>query len=347
MKKSLYLIMLLISSISLVNAQETVLKPMVDHAVYFDISPPLRDMIKSSPEQLDASWKDGVVPNYINPDLKNKQQQGFPGYHDPGLQDYNGSLPSDTTIQNFEGMANVSGSVPPDTHGEVGLNHFFQVINCAYSIYNKSGNKILGPLASSSVWTGMPNNANSGDAIVLYDEQANRWLFSQFSLPNGSSTAPFYQMIAISQTPDPTGSWYRWEYEFSKMPDYPKFGVWTDAYYMSANLFMGGWAGNGAYCFDRTAMIAGNPDAQRISFTISPGGDGFISFLPSDCDGTFPAMGTPNYFTYICLGGSPRLGMYEFHANWANPASSTFSNKVYLNVNSFRRRRKWDCPEGF
>jgi len=275
MKKSLYLLMMMVSAINLAHAQETILKPKVSHAVYFDISPPLRDMMKSEPGKLDASWKDGVIRNYFS-SFKD-QQPARPGYRDPGLQDHNGDLPSDTTIQNFEGMGNISGAVPPDTHGEVGYNHFFQVVNTAYSIYNKSGNKILGPLASSSVWTGMPNNANSGDAIVIFDEQANRWFFSQFSLPNGSSTAPFYQMIAVSQTPDPTGSWYRWEYVFTKMPDYPKFGVWSDGYYMSSNLFMGGWVGNGADCFDRAAMLVGNPEAQRISFTIPPGGDGFTS----------------------------------------------------------------------
>jgi hypothetical protein len=333
MKKTFSLLILLLPVMNFAVAQETALKPRVDRAVYFDVSPPLRDMMKSEPGKLDASWKDGVVKNYFS--IVTGQQPDGPVSGDPGLQDYNGDLPSDTTIQNFEGMPNVSGSVPPDTHGEVGVNYFFQVVNCAYSIYNKSGNKVLGPMASSTVWSGMPNNTNSGDAIILYDEQANRWLFSQFSLPNGSSTAPFYQMIAVSQTPDPTGSWYRWEYAFTKMPDYPKFGVWSDGYYMASNLFMGGWDGNSADCFDRDAMLAGNPEAQRISFTIPPGGDGFTSPLPSDCDGTLPPLGTPNYFTYIRTGGTQRLGICEFHVDWTNPANSTYGNKAYLNVNGF------------
>jgi hypothetical protein len=218
------------------------------------------------------------------------------------------------------------------------LNHYFQVTNCSYAIYNKSGGKIFGPAGNSTVWSGMPHNSNDGDAIVLFDELANRWLFSQFSLPNGSSTAPFYQMIAVSQTPDPTGSWYRWVYEFSAMPDYPKFGIWPDAYYMSTNNFGtggAGWVGNGAYAYDRTAMIAGDPNAARISFTVPPGSDGFISLLPADCDGVFPAMGTPNYFTYIRTGGTQRLGVYEFHADWTTPANSTFGNLAFLNVTPF------------
>ena len=63
---------------------------------------------------------------------------------------------------------------------------------------------------------------------------------SQFALPNnyfGLLFAPFYQCIAISQTPDPTGAYYRYQYQFSKLNDYPKFGVWPDGYYMAINQF--------------------------------------------------------------------------------------------------------------
>ena len=338
MKYTHCLLALLLTVPGFASAQDTPrLIPEVKRPVYFDVSPPLRDMLKTSAGQSDGSWKEGVVNNYVDP-LNADGGQGRVNTADPGLQDYFGSLITDTTIQNFDGMGNVSGYVPPDTHGDVGFNHYFQVINCSYSIYNKSGGRIFGPAGNSTVWSGMPNNSNDGDAIVLFDELANRWLFSQFSLPTGSATAPFFQMIAISQTSDPTGSWYRWEYEFSAMPDYPKFGIWTDGYYMSTNNFGtggAGWVGNGACSFDRTAMLAGDPDAAMISFTLPPGSDGFISLLPSDCDGPFPAAGTPNYFTYIRNGGAQRLGIYEFHSDWTNPANSTFGNLGYLNVNPF------------
>jgi hypothetical protein len=338
MRNAIFSLLLLVFTSNFVASQVKPLIPCVDHAVYFDVSPPLRDMLRSPILQSDGSWKDGVVNNYVNLHGDSDMKPGEPAPYDPGLQDHFGNLLSDTTIQNFDGMGNIGGYVPPDTHGDVGLNHYFQVVNCSYSIYNKSGGRIFGPAGNSTVWSGMPHNSNDGDAIVLFDELANRWLFSQFSLPNGSSTAPFYQMIAVSQTPDPTGSWYRWVYEFSAMPDYPKFGIWPDAYYMSTNNFGtggAGWIGNGAYSYDRTAMIAGDPNAQRISFNLPPGGDGFISLLPADCDGVFPAMGTPNYFTYIRTGGTQRLGVYEFHSDWGTPANSTFGNLNYLNVTPF------------
>jgi hypothetical protein len=335
MRNIICILLVLLTAAGVVSAQDSPLVPKVDRPVYFDVSPPLCDILPAAIDISTSSWKDGEVKNIFDFDRDKDNDPARNLQADAALQDHFGSLLSDTTIRNFDGMG-AAGWVPPDTHGDVGYHHYFQVINCSYSIYNKSGAKILGPVASSSVWAGMPNNSNDGDAIVLYDEQSNRWLFSQFSLPNGSSTAPFYQMIAVSQTPDPTGSWYRYVYEFDAMPDYPKFGVWPDGYYMSSNNYGGpGGLDNGAYAYDRTAMLAGNPEAQRISFTLNNANEGYPSLLPADCDGTFPPYGTPNYFTYINTAGGQRLGIYEFHADWSTPLNSTFENLSYLNVAPF------------
>ncbi|MCK9203081.1 MAG: T9SS type A sorting domain-containing protein [Bacteroidales bacterium] len=334
MKKIISLFMFPLMALN-VLAQEPgeTLKPTVDLPVYFDISPPLRDMVKTYPAKVDKSWRDGAVKNYF--DVKNDTAQPYiPDYMDPGLQTWKGPLTADTTLQNFAGLGNVNGTVPPDTEGDVGPNHYFQVVNCSYAIYNKTGNKIMGPYQSSSIFSGMPNNINSGDAIVLYDEQADRWIFSQFSLPSGNTN---YIMIAVSQTPDPMGSWYRYQYSYNQLPDYPKFGVWPDGYYMTANRFtIAGqeYAGVGVYAFDRAAMLAGSATATRISFTLNAANEAF-GVLPSDCDGEFPPMGTPNYFTYVTRTGTQHLGIYEFHANFANPTGSTFSNKINLNVTPF------------
>jgi hypothetical protein len=331
MKKQVLFVLMLVASVISSFGQELPLIPQVDKPIYFDVSPPLRDMIQREQEKSDRSWKDGVVPNVFPPVEAGDAIKST--LSDPSIQMSFGPLLTDTTIRNFNGIA-ASGSVPPDTYGEAGSTCYFQVVNTSYAIYNKSGIKIFGPTASSSIFAGMPNNANSGDAVVCWDEVANRWLFSQFSLPNYPN-GPFYQMIAVSQTPDPTGSWYRYQYSFTLMPDYPKFGVWADGYYMSSNNFgTSGWSSGGAYGYDRTAMLAGDPTAQRISFTISKSIMGYSTFLPSDCDGTFPAVGTPNYFTYIRTS-LQYLRIYEFHADWATPANSTFGNYIDLPVNAF------------
>jgi len=335
MKKFIAMFMLLALGMSTTIAQKEVLKPEVAYPVYFDVSPPLRDMVKYAPAKADNSWKDGIVKNKFDINQGPEQKSAIPDFMNPITQDYIGSVATDTTLQNFDGVNNVSGYNPPDTHGDVGPNHYFQVVNCSYAIYNKTGTKLLGPTGNSSVWNGMPNNSNDGDAVVLYDEVADRWLFTQFSLPHYPN-GPYFQMIAVSTTPDPTGSWYRYEYQYTEMPDYPKFGIWPDGYYMGCNRFANGssFAGTGADAFDRAAMLAGTPTAARISFTLPSSNEAFTA-IPADCDGAFPPMGTPEYFTYIRNQGPRHLGIIEFHADWTTPANSTFGTSLNITVPTY------------
>lgn len=313
-------------------AQNGVSKPLVQKPTYFDISPPLRDMVKYAPEKVDNSWKDGIVRNYNNPYGATANEQMKAVGVDPNVQRWFGQTLSDTSILNFGGNNNTQGYVPPDTYGDVGPNNYFQVVNCHYTIYDKSGTLLFGPTNNSSVWNGMPNNYNSGDAVVVYDEVADRWLFSQFSLPSGNS-GPFYQMIAISQTPDPTGSWYRYQYTFTDMGDYPKIGVWPDGYYMTVNRFhnASSYVGIGTMAFNRTKMLVGDPTAEMVEFTLDQSNEAW-AMLPSDCDGAFPPLGTPNYITYQA---NQHLQIYEFHVNWDTLTNSTFTKSTTLPVNPY------------
>ncbi len=335
MKKIIYVLFVLILYSSFTIAQNDVSKPIIRKPVYFDVSPPLRDMVQIPASKVDQSWKQGVVKNGLNTynPFRSKNQNGWEA--DANIQKAFGQVLTDTTIQNFDGVGNISGYTPPDTDGDVGPNHYFQVINCSYAIYNKTGTKLLGPVSSSSIWSGMPHNSNDGDAIVLYDVQADRWLFSQFSLPSFPS-GPFYQMIAISQTPDPTGAWYRYQYSYTEMGDYPKFGVWVDGYYMSINRFSAGssnYVGTGAVAFERDKMLTGDPTAQSVEFTLSSSNNAY-AVLPSNCQGTFPPAGTPNFFTYH-NNGPNQLRILEFHTDWTTPSNSSYTLTASLPVNSF------------
>ena len=343
MKKYYLLFLLLVICMNFSFAQNQPLKPEVAYPVYFDISPPLRDMIKQTPPKADNSWKDGIVKNKFNIFKEDPNQyKGIPDFQHPVVQDYFGKVTTDTTIQNFDGVNNVQGYIPPDTDGDVGKNYYFQVVNCSYAIYSKAGVKLVGPFASSTVWNGMPNNSNDGDAVILYDEIADRWLFTQFSLPSAGN----FQMIAISQTNDPTGSWYRYQYSFTAMPDYPKFGIWPDGYYMSSNRFAGGssYSGTGADAYDRTAMLAGSPTAARVSFTLPSSNEAFTA-IPADCDGPFPPAGTPEYFVYIRTSGSQHLGINEFKTDWVTPTNSTYGSNLGLPVAPFNSSLAGGIPQ--
>ncbi len=322
-------LILLLFCITGVSAQTEGLKPEIKHPIYFDVSPPLRD-IPPIVHKTDNTWK--VIKNYFDV-RKNQNKETFPSdWLDPLIQHRKMIPTTDTTIENFLGNTNTQGYDPPDTYGDVGPNHYFQIVNCHFSIYSKTGTLLLGPTSNETIWSGMPHNSNGGDGIVMYDEQADRWLVAQLSYPSGYDL----EMIAVSQTPDPTGSWYRWEYSFTGLPDYPKFGVWPDGYYMAVNRFNASgtnYLGTGQAAFDRTAMLAGDSAARMVYLTL-PSNNNAYALLPSDCDGAFPPSGTPNYFTYM-MDGPDYLGIYEFHVDWTNTANSTFSNFLQLPVATF------------
>ncbi len=304
-------------------------KPEVVNSQKNDVSPPLRDIPPIEPR---AEPGDREIP--LHPLPKSKVPKA-PPEKDPVLQDRPGSfeqMPSPD--RSFEGVNNRNGVLPPDTNGDVGLNHYVQTVNLSFAIWDKNGTLLYGPANTNTLWSGFGGPCeikNNGDPIVLYDAAADRWLISQFALPNYPS-GPFYECIAVSQTGDPTGAWYRYAFKISdtKMNDYPKFGVWPDAYYMSVNQFSGNsWAGAGAVAFEREKMLAGL-SAQMVYFDLYGVNPNLGGMLPSDLDGgNSPPAGSPNYFLQFDdnAWGYPQdqVELWKFHVDWTNPSNSTFT----------------------
>ena len=126
-----------------------------------------------------------------------------------------------------------------------------------------------------------------GDPVVVYDRIADRWIVSQFSV----STTPYLQCVAVSQTGNPTGSWNRYSFSYTAFNDYPKMGVWPDAYYVSFNMFTGGstFAGAKVCAYDRTKMLSGQAATQQCFNTSTTYG----GILPSHLTGpTLPPAGS-------------------------------------------------------
>jgi hypothetical protein len=269
---------------------------------------------------------------------------------DPVLQGpIEGGEPSaPTTGANFEGVNNVNGVLPPDTVGDVGPNHYVQMVNLSFAIFSRETGEILyGPVNNNTLWQGFGGpceTTNNGDPIVLYDHLADRWMMSQFALPR-FPRGPFYQCIAISKTGDPLGQWHRYEFTISqdKLNDYPKFGVWPDGYYMAVNqfkcnFFSCSWAGQGVVAFERDQMLNGGA-ARMVYFDLYNTDPNLGGMLPSDLDGPAPPAGTPNYFSQVddnAWGYSPdQLQIWEFRTNWSSPTSSTFAKWGALGTAAF------------
>ena len=240
---------------------------------------------------------------------------------------------------NYEGTTNTESSYPPDPMGEVGPNHYVQIVNFHFQIFNKAGATLYGPAPTKSLWSGFGapcETRNDGDGIVLYDSIANRWLISQMTSAVDSNNL-YGQCIAISTTPDPTGSYYRYYVPMGAVVppattgefyDYPKYGVWPDGYYFTANRYTsptGSRTGASAIVLNRTAMLAGQPLTYQ-EFPVT----GWPTMLPADLDGaTQPAPGTPGYFGSVT---STDFLIWTLAVNWANPAQSVFTGPTALPV---------------
>src|SRR5581483_6599578 len=97
---------------------------------------------------------------------------------------------------------------PPDPNGDVGPNHYVQVVNFSFAVFDKAGNRLTAPRLIHTLFSGLP-------------------------IPNDPAP-PYYQCVAISQTGDPTGAYnlYSFIVSSAKFNDYVKWGVWPDGYYM-------------------------------------------------------------------------------------------------------------------
>ena len=211
---------------------------------------------------------------------------------------------------------------PPDTTGDVGPNHYVQWVNLRYSIYTLTrgaNNEITAfnlvpgfPKNGNVVWQGFGGRCqtdNDGDPIVQYDQLADRWILTQFAV----SSQPFTQCVAVSSSPDPTGTYFRYAFSYSRdFNDYPKMGVWPDAYYISYNMFRNGrsFVGGQVCALERAQMLAGGSARQACVRTTSG-----HSLEPADLEGTtLPPAGSPNLLMSITTS---TVQFWRFAVNWA------------------------------
>jgi hypothetical protein len=212
---------------------------------------------------------------------------------------------------------------PPDTTGDIGPNHYVQWVNLRYAIYSvvrDGSNTITGfnlvpgfPKNGNVLWQGFggPCEAtNDGDPIVQYDQLADRWVLTQFAV----TSSPFTQCVAVSTGPDPTGTYNRYAYSYgSDFNDFPKMGVWPDAYYITYNMFRRGtsFSGSKVCALERDKMLTGAAARQICAQTSRF----FGSLLPADLEGSaLPASGTANPLLSIT---SSSVLFWKFAVNWA------------------------------
>lgn len=319
-------------------------------AAAFDVSPPLRELATRPAPPASGDF-DEDEDDSVRPVIDN----GYTG--DGALQPASAAARAQDPLEqisppriSFEGVANSANPIlisPPDPNGEVGPNHYVQTVNVQYAVYSKTGARLAGPAQIGTLFAGFPIEdctGFNGDPVVLYDQQVDRWLITQFTVDGPE----FWNCVAISTSPDPTGTYFRYAFSTGpNFPDYPKYGVWNNAYFLSTREFApdDSFAGIGAYALEKSRMVAGNPNARAISFLLPPGdapnltGDGL---LPTDWDGPRPPRpGTPNWFVGTQDDGAgtgaafDALNVFEFNVDWRPVPRATFGLAAQIPVAQF------------
>jgi hypothetical protein len=312
---SLLAIFVLVSSFGAVQAapqtaqqvQRVSVEPKFSSAAAFDVSPALRDLALSARRSAARTARENELRE-IRPDrglVMTDQGHSPDGALQTGNRRQAVSAAIPAPMANFEGLSNLDNFNifgfrvnPPDPVGDVGPNHYVEMINLVFGVYSKTGTLLLGPVDTGTLWAGFPVEDctdPSGDPIVIYDQFVDRWLLSQFT-----TRGPiYYDCVAISQTGDPTGAYYRYAFITQPdpdlpggtfFPDYPKYGVWKDSYIMTTRDFGDvDEYGISVYALEKNKMVEGDPKARAVQFFLDSNivplnliGDWL---LPPDIDG--------------------------------------------------------------
>jgi hypothetical protein len=299
-----------------------------------DVSPPLTELVKRSVPQLFERVHEAEPVRAI-PHLRTRPAEQVV---DPVVQTVLGGPNIPSTTVNFEGMGTgLAGftvqSAPPDTDGDIGPNHYVQIVNSGVTIFSRAGAKLLGPMNTNTFFSGFGGacaTTNDGDGVVRYDRIADRWVIAQFSVNGGSG--PFFQCVAVSTSPDPTGTYNRYQFSYGTtgFNDYPKMGLWPDGYYTTFNIFTGNTFSGGKVCaYDRAKMLTGGAATQQCF----DAGSAFGGLLASDLDGpTLPPTGSPNFIGAI---DTTAIDFWKMHVDFTTPANSTFVGPTTIPIAAY------------
>jgi hypothetical protein len=311
-------------------------------AVSFDHD--LRDLPQTGPKDKKPAREMGTPPN------AGPNGNGIDSVLQTADATILAAAPSPSTSFKGLDLQNWGGGWPPDTHGDVGPEHYIQAVNTSIGVFDKASGTLLAPFTFNDFFvanggSGACATLNYGDPVVLYDQVSGRWIITDFAFAGNGSTPPYYECIAVSKTADPvSGGWWLYTLvaDTASLNDYPKLGIWNDGIYMSANMFKRGrtYAGTKVWALNRDDLISGAA-LRTVAFKL---GTSYFSLLPANMKGAAAPAGTPEYFLSD-YGSNTSVKMWKFTTNWTTPSSSTLSGPTSIAVASFTRPSSNSVPQ--
>ena len=287
-----------------------------------------RSFARTMPKPGDAVKPGWILHPKVNPNA-------LPLGEDPVWQKGTSSMrSSESSRASFsgQGFTNVS---PADPSVAVGPGHVVQMINASdgaqVQIWDKAGNTLVPPF----LMDGTSGIAGKGDPIVLYDQLANRWLLTEFADDNVEGNK---LVCMVSTSPDPTGTYHIYSFTTPNFPDYPKYAVWPNAYFITCNE----GDGQAIYAIDRTKMLAGDNSATIQRFTAPRFQTiNFQAATPVCLAGTaLPPVNAPGLIMRIADDGwdgvaQDRLEIYEVNIDFADVNNSSLVGPLMLPTEPF------------
>jgi hypothetical protein len=374
----------------------------VHRQLHFDLSMPLASLRTEHPSKVtslnchlraDCGLSPANAPTYLQQEPTAPSVLNIPAAGAAVEQNSQGERPSLATLETFDGLgagfkgpqSGVGPAIfrnPSDNSLAVGPNHIVQIVNARFAVFTKKGARfnntgtvLYGPVPTNTIFAGFGGvcqDRDNGDAVVRYDQLANRWLvvmpiFSPIlpvqpgthvspqsgtpakpghvSVPGPPAAPPanpseqhatYAMCYAVSTTSDPLGKYYRYAFERTLFPDYPRPAVWPDGYYVPTST--GDTVIQKHDCIaDRNKMLRGLPATEQCIVI-----DGVNFLNNSDIDGQgLPPRGAPNIM--MAAGGTQLKKIFEddgiyfwkVHVDWRNPQNTKASGPLKIPVTPY------------
>jgi len=303
---------------------------VVSTGVFLGKTIPLRDFPTVTNIEPEETSEAKIIQNRLRPNRK-VNDNALPLNGDPLVQKNLGGIGTRALEENFDGATAAEGqATPPDPSGAAGPNHYVHGVNLVVKIFDKTGNLLAGPTFLGDF---LGSGNNSGDPIIMYDHLADRYFVSQFGAATNSL------VLGVSETPDPTGSYFVYEFALDAFPDYPHYSIWPDGYYFTANKF----TGNTTYAVERDVILAGGANPQIVGFDL-PGvvnnTNTVFSPEPANLTGINFPTDVPGYIVYLQDDGwagitFDHLKVWEIDLDWDNIGNSTIGAPLEIPTQPF------------
>ena len=302
------------------------------HAYLMGKTKPLRDLAPAAPtspikRKLKKQNKPGedLPPNFIGYEgFQQVNRDALPAGDDPVRQKYltgEKAFPIFPTVV-IEGIDQETSQVGvPDTNGDVSPDHYIQIVNASYfQVFDKTGNALTAPTTANTIWNEIGFSSFS-DPVIHYDADADRWFITD--LANIDQV-----LYGVSETNDPLGSWFVYMYMSTGFADYPKYGIWPEAYIFSTNEGIGD--NSPVFAINREQLLQGEPVVaiQTLNIPSIPNG-GFPAVTPIGWSGTEPPA-TAAKPSFIRINddawgntNQDRVEIWTMDIDWDNPANTT------------------------